>query len=78
MMLRKNPYAKPPRYTPTPEQIRQACSEIQETWSEEERLQRAGLNRPTPWNVPVVRISKNHEGIIVATPITDSNDIYRD
>ena len=40
-----------PNYNPTEAEIREACMEIQEGWTDEERLQRAGRSAPV-WNVP--------------------------
>lgn len=39
-------------YEPTPEEIRQRCLEIQETWTEAERLKRAGTSKPQEWQAP--------------------------
>lgn len=36
---------QPPKYTPTPAQIRRECEAIQETWTPEEAARRAGKRR---------------------------------
>jgi hypothetical protein len=42
----------PEDYLPTLDEIRSVCLEIQEAWSEEERLYRAGGNKPKEWLPP--------------------------
>ncbi|MDH3717992.1 MAG: hypothetical protein OES79_07705 [Planctomycetota bacterium] len=45
----------PPIYQPTPAEIRRACEEIQEGWSERECRRRAGLNPESGWLPPTIR-----------------------
>lgn len=42
------------KYLPTVGDIRNACEEIQDKWSDHERRKRAGLPRLEPWNPPMV------------------------
>jgi len=47
----------PTHYTPTPEQIRDGCREIQDGWSEgDERQRRTGSSRVAAVEVMVIRI----------------------
>lgn len=39
-------------YIPTPEQIAEACREIQATWTDEERQRRAVGSGVVEWEVP--------------------------
>jgi hypothetical protein len=44
----------PPIYQPTPAEIRRACEEIQQAWSERECRRRAGLNPDSGWMPPTI------------------------
>lgn len=43
-------------YEPSAREIRRACAEIRQGWSEQERRKRAGLNKEEPWTPPRARI----------------------
>jgi len=67
------------RYMPTPHEIRKACDEIQESWTDDERLQRrSGFNKTDlyllRWTPPEISISDDLRYNIVDTDchITDT------
>lgn len=43
--------------SPTEEQIREGCEQIQKEWSPRERLKRAGIHGNQPWRPPETRIA---------------------
>ena len=43
---------------PTPEEIRNRCHDIQETWNRRERWKRTGKPIPRPWTVPIIRVGE--------------------
>jgi len=43
-------------YIPTPAEIRAECSDIQQSWSEEEMMRRQRVTRPTKFAKQVYRI----------------------
>ncbi len=43
-------------YCPSQEDIRRACEEIQESWSEHESQRRAGVTPKSTWLPPVITI----------------------
>lgn len=49
---RRERHTRPAGWTdPTPEQIREACREIQSEWTDDDR-QRRQVYKPTAWQVP--------------------------
>lgn len=40
-----------PNHEPTPEEIREACREIQSEWTKAERLRRLAV-KPREWSIP--------------------------
>ena len=45
--------------TPSPDEIRRRCMEIQKEWSVRERAKRAGVfGRPATWTPPTVTVSE--------------------
>ena len=51
------------RYAPTPREIRQACEEIQATWSPRERARRYRGPRTAGWTPPMIRLRDVVEAI---------------
>jgi hypothetical protein len=45
------------RFEPTPDEIRQACAEIQRSWSKKERFRRSGGVETGTWSPPVISCS---------------------
>ena len=56
-MAAKSPLT-PPRYQPTPAEIKRACEEIQKRWTDRERRRRAGEDPDSGWTPPVVSSSE--------------------